>query len=107
MLCFVKCTTQFSVYDEGHHLLSCFRGWCLVLIDHCQARYKDSPRDRVRQLQRHRNVQVRFPVCEKGVKKRDTGRGYDRYPSVDWTLVKTGPWPGPISRVPVSPKFPS
>ena len=36
-----------------------------------------------------------------------TGRGYDRYASVDWTLVKTGPWPGPISRVPVSPKFPA
>ena len=35
-----------------------------------------------------------------------TGRGYDRYPSVDWTLVKTA-WPGPISRVPVSPKFPA
>ena len=24
-LCFVKCTTQFSVCDQGHHLLSCFR----------------------------------------------------------------------------------
>ena len=25
-LCFAKCTTRFSVCDEGHHLLSCFRG---------------------------------------------------------------------------------
>ena len=28
-----------------------------------------------------------------------TGRCYDRYPSVDWTLVETGPWPGPTSGV--------
>ena len=26
-----------------------------------------------------------------------------RYPSVDWVLVETGPWPGPISRELVSP----
>ena len=31
-----------------------------------------------------------------------TGRGYDRYPSVDWTLVETEPWPSSISRVLVS-----
>ena len=27
------------------------------------------------------------------------GHGYDRFPGVDWTLVVTGPWLGPISRV--------
>ena len=34
-----------------------------------------------------------------------TGRGYYRYPGVDWTLVVTGPWPNSISRVLVSPNF--
>ena len=28
-----------------------------------------------------------------------TGRGYDRYPSVDGTLGETEPWPGLTSRV--------
>ena len=34
-----------------------------------------------------------------------TGRGYYRYPGVDWTLVVTGPSPNSISRVLVSPNF--
>ena len=36
-----------------------------------------------------------------------TGRGYYRYPGVDWTLVETGPWPNSISRVLVSLMFPA
>ena len=35
----------------------------------------------------------------------DAGRGYYRYPGVDWTLVVTGPWPNSISRVLVSLNF--
>ena len=34
-----------------------------------------------------------------------TGRGFDRYPGVDWTLVVTGPWPNSMSRVLVSLNF--
>ena len=36
-----------------------------------------------------------------------TGRGYDRYPSVDWTLVKTGPWLSSMSRELFSPMVPA
>ena len=36
-----------------------------------------------------------------------TGRGCDRYRGVDWTLVVTGPLPGSISRVLVSPIIPT